>query len=152
MPITRARDHFDITCDGVQYGLVVERLLKTELRQYKAAIQPARDEFDAAHEPYEVEIVKAKAEDRDPDFTGLAPYPDISEQLFDHTLPVLKERAISITIRDGDSEEVFDAANRRDDLEEFVDAWIPEKVIGYWGRMMREAKLGKTIARVGLPD
>ena len=152
MPITRARDHFDIICDGVRYGLVVERLLKTEARQFIAAIQPAIDSFEAANEPYKVEAAEAKAEDRAPDFSSLEPLPNVTEQLFAVSLEVIAARAVEVTIRDGDEVETFDAAGRRDEFGEFVDAKIPDGPIIYWGRLMREAKAGNSLARVGCPD
>tara|TARA_R110000796_G_scaffold4730_1_gene18070 strand:- start:3132 stop:3590 length:459 start_codon:yes stop_codon:yes gene_type:complete len=145
--ITRARDHFDILCDGVRYGLVVERLLKTEARQFVAAIQPAIDSFEAANEPYKVETAEAKAEKRPADFSALAPLPNVTEQLFAVSLPVIAARAVEVTIRDGDDLETFDAAGRRDEFAEFVDAKIPDGPIIYWGRLMREAKAGNSVAR-----
>ena len=138
MAITRARDHFDILCDGVRYGLVVERLLKTEARQFVAAIQPAIDSFEAA---------EAKAEKRPADFSALAPLPNVTDQLFAVSLPVIAARAVEVTIRDGDDLETFDAAGRRDEFAEFVDAKIPDGPIIYWGRLMREAKAGNSVAR-----
>tara|TARA_R110000782_G_scaffold75790_1_gene151202 strand:+ start:453 stop:911 length:459 start_codon:yes stop_codon:yes gene_type:complete len=152
MTITRANDQFDIICDGVRYGLKVERLLKTELRQFETAIQPAIDEYEAANEPYRVEAKTAKAEDRKPDFSELAPLPDVSGKLFDATLTVVGTLAVEITVTDGDDVSVFDAVANRDDFAEYVDANIPDNAIVYWGRLMREAKSGNSIARAGLPD
>jgi len=152
MPITRARDHFDIRCDGVIYELVVERLLKTEARQFATAIQPAVDSFEAANEAYRIETAEAKAEGRAPDFSSLDPLPNVSDELFAVSLPVIAARAVEVTIRDGDDVETFDAVARREEFAEFVDAKIPDGPIIYWGRLMREAKSGNSIARVGSPD
>jgi hypothetical protein len=152
MPITRARDSFDVICDGVRYELQVERLSKTEMRQYVAALQPSLDAFEAAQEPFLVERAKAKQEGREPNFSGLPEMPDISEDLFSVTLPVIRARAVSLTVRDGEEVEVFDAAERRDEFDEFVDAWVPDGAVIMWGRLMREAKKGNGVARADSPD
>jgi hypothetical protein len=152
MPITRARDQFDVVCGGVRYEFTVERLTKTELRQFTTAIQPMIDAFEAASEPYAIERATAKKENREPDYSGLPELPDMSEDLFGVTLPVIRERAVLVVVRDGDEVETFDAASRRDEFEEWCDVWVPDGPIIMCGRLMREARQGNVVARAVSPD
>ncbi len=147
MTIARAHDHFSVICGGVRYELIVERLLKSELRQYESALQPSIDAFEEASEPYNVEKARAEAEGRQPDFSGLPDLPNQNDELYDTTMAFLRTRAISITVIDEDAEEAFDARANPDEFDDWVDAWVPEGPVIYWGSMMRTAKKGNSVAR-----